>query len=161
MMDYIQNHRWYVVHLMSSSLFICVGIFLWSLCNSFNHLIEFFYHVFSTVVTNSVETIAAVFPSFLYMAHKYSGVKVHKIEKMLFVSSVGSLFLSRPFWNYMLQATSKVMLSYLIPSSSPWTTSKTMWSKIIEGNCDPKGKEILSNQNLLLLSYNRQHIQDS
>ena len=35
MMDYIQNHHWYVVHLISSCFFICVGIILWSLRNSF------------------------------------------------------------------------------------------------------------------------------
>jgi len=45
---------------------------------AFNHLIRFLHHVFSTMVTNSAITLATVFPSSLYMAHKYFGVKVDR-----------------------------------------------------------------------------------
>ena len=74
-------------------LFLSVwGSFYGVSATALNHLIGFLHHVFSTVVTNSIETIAAVFPSSLYMAHKYFGVKVHKFEKYVVCIKCGSLY---------------------------------------------------------------------
>ena len=57
-----------------------------------NHLIGFLHYVFSTMVTNSVERIAYVFPSSLYIHTWFISILVIKfisLKSMLFVSSVG------------------------------------------------------------------------
>ena len=57
-----------------------------------DHLITFLHHMFSTLVTASVASLATLFPSSLYQVQKYFGLQTDKFEKYVICGKCGSLY---------------------------------------------------------------------
>jgi len=57
-----------------------------------DHLIKFLHHIFLSIVPASTTTLAAVFPSSLYMAQKHFGIEVDRFEKYVICKKCGSLY---------------------------------------------------------------------